>query len=242
MYYEYMTTIVRGINKIYSEEQTVLEQAASFTGKTLAEDGLIYLFGCGHSHMLAEEGFYRAGGLGAVCPILATEVMLHEGAVKSSRLERRADLAEDILNRYPISKKDTLIVFSTSGINGMAIEMARLARKSGAAVIGISSGAYSEDKSRHPEGLRLRDVCDVWIDNGAPHGDASYPIMGTEGNMAPVSTIFGSYILNCILARGAEICVSKGVIPKIYVSGNVEGGFEKNMALIQQYRGKIRSL
>lgn len=242
MFQEYLHAITRTLEKICTDQGPAMEQAAAFVGKTLSEDGLIYLFGCGHSHMLAEEGFYRAGGLGAVSAMLPAEFMLHEGAVKSSALERRADLAEDVMARYPLAPCDTLIVFSTSDINGMPVEMARLGKARGARVIAVSSSAYHSDCSRHPDGLKLHQVCDVWIDNCAPHGDAMLAVSGLEGKMGPVSTAAGAYILHCILARGAEICIESGSIPAHYISGNVEGGREKNQGIIQRYRHRIRAL
>lgn len=242
MFREYLDTIVTQLEAVCRTQTDAMEAAAEVLADSLRADGLIYLFGCGHSHMLAEEGFYRAGGLGAVCPILQSEFMLHEGAVKSSALERRSDLAADVLDRYPISEEDTLIVFSTSGVNGMPVEVARLARLRGARVIGVSSGAYARDESRHPLGLHLAEVCEIFIDNGSPHGDASYSLSCSDDKMAPVSTIAGAYILNCLLARAAELAIEASSQVAIYRSGNVAGGLEQNEGIIRRYRKRMRPL
>ena len=242
MYREYLDTLNRLLENVADTQHDALEQGAAMLSDTLAADGLIYLFGCGHSHMLAEEGFYRAGGLGAVYPVLQSDMMLHEGAVKSSALERRSELAQEVFLRYPMTPKDTLIVFSNSGVNGFPVEMARLATQKGVKTIAVSSSAYREDVSRHPDGLHLAQACLHSIDTGAPHGDASYAIAGTAYKMAPVSTIVSAYILNCLLARAAEMAIARGADPAIYVSGNVEGGREKNEAVIARYRHRIRSM
>ncbi|MBR5288309.1 MAG: SIS domain-containing protein [Clostridia bacterium] len=242
MYREYLDTIERLLENLIKTQHDALETGARMIGETLESDGLIYLFGCGHSHMLAEEGFYRAGGLGAVYPVLQSDLMLHEGAVKSSALERRSELAQEVLARYPMSEKDTLIVFSNSGINGFPVEMARLATSRGVKTIAVSSSAYDEDASRHPEGLHLAQACAHAIDTGAPHGDASYTLTGTPFKMAPVSTIVSAFILNSLLARAAELAIENGKTPAIYVSGNIEGGREMNEAVIARYRHRIRSM
>ncbi|WP_442185466.1 SIS domain-containing protein, partial [Rhizobium leguminosarum] len=52
------------------------------------DDKRVYVFGTGHSHMLAEEVHYRAGGLALTVPVLVGSAMLHEGAVISSVYER----------------------------------------------------------------------------------------------------------------------------------------------------------
>jgi len=242
MFREYLNTIENLLENVLASQEAALNKGAKMIAKTLEGDGLVYLFGCGHSHMLAEEGFYRAGGLGAVCPVLQSDLMLHEGAVKSSALERRSELAQEVFLRYPMTQKDTLIVFSNSGINGFPVEMANLATKKGVKTIAVSSSAYKDDASRHPQGLHLADACMLSIDTGAPHGDASYPLAGTPYQMGPVSTIVSAYILNCLLARGAEMAIEMGADPAIYVSGNIEGGREMNEAVIERYRHRIRSM
>lgn len=242
MYREYLDTLENLLETVLRTQHDALEKGAKMLCDVLMDDGLIYLFGCGHSHMLAEEGFYRAGGLGAIYPVLQSDLMLHEGAVKSSALERRSELAQEVFLRYPMGEKDALIVFSNSGVNGFPVEMARLATLKGVKTIGASSSAYQSDKSRHPDGLHLSDAVNLAIDTGAPHGDASYPIAGTVFKMGPVSTIISAYILNCLLARAAEMAIEKGKAPAIYVSGNIEGGREMNEAVIARYRHRIRSM
>lgn len=242
MYREYLSTIENLLETLVRDQHDALEKGAQMLSDTLAQDGLIYLFGCGHSHMLAEEGFYRAGGLGAVYPVLQSDLMLHEGAVKSSALERRSELAQEVFLRYPMSEKDTLIVFSNSGINGFPVEMARLATDKGVRTIAVSSSAYKDDMPRHPAGLHLAEACIHAIDTGAPHGDASYALAGTQIKMGPVSTIVSAFILNSLLARAAEMTIEKGVMPAIYVSGNIPGGREMNDAVIERYRHRIRSM
>ncbi len=242
MYREYLNTIENLLENVLKTQHDALETGAKLLAQTLKDDGLIYLFGCGHSHMLAEEGFYRAGGLGAVYPILQSDLMLHEGAVKSSALERRSELAKEVFLRYPMSEKDSLIVFSNSGINGFPVEMARLATDRGVKTIAVSSSAYDGDASRHPQGLHLSKACVHAIDTGAPHGDASYALHGTPFKMAPVSTIVSAFILNSLLARAAELAIADGETPSIYVSGNIEGGREMNEAVIERYRHRIRSM
>lgn len=242
MFREYLDTVKKTLDDTVLRQEGKLSRAARLLSDTLVGDGLIYIFGCGHSHIMAEEGFFRAGGLARVCPILTSELMLHEGAVKSSSLERMEELAADIFARYPIAESDTFLVFSTSGVNGLPVEMARLAQEAGARVIAVSSGAYQKDASRHSSGKRLSDFCDVWLDNCAPHGDATMAIKGRDGKMGPVSTISGCFILNALLLEASYLAAAEGHPPEVYVSGNVEGGRERNQALIDRYQDRIRHL
>ena len=63
---DYASVLEKTIENIrLGQRQQILASAESISNVMLA-DGLIYVFGCGHSHILAEETFYRAGGLACV--------------------------------------------------------------------------------------------------------------------------------------------------------------------------------
>ena len=109
MYYQmYRKNVEETLDAIFTKETDGLEKAGQMLAQVLENDGLLYVFGCGHSHMLAEELFYRAGGLAPVYPIFETAAMLHEGAAKSSQIERMSGYAQHVIARYPIGPKDCL--------------------------------------------------------------------------------------------------------------------------------------
>ena len=114
---EYLTKIIENLNLIETEEQEKLEKAAEMVASTIANDGLIYVFGCGHSHLPGLDAFYRAGGLANVSPMLDTDLMLHNGAAKSSRMEKMSGIAEEIFRRYVPTQRDMIFIFSASAIS-----------------------------------------------------------------------------------------------------------------------------
>lgn len=71
-----------------------------------------------------QEGFFRAGGLVRFIPVLDPPLMLHEGALASTRLERLEGYAAGVLARYPVRSGDVMIVASNSGRNAVPIENA----------------------------------------------------------------------------------------------------------------------
>lgn len=202
-------------------EQIVAAGAA--VARALKEDGWWYLFGSGHSHMLAEEAFYRAGGLKRVVPILDSSLMLHESAVQSTQLERLSGLAEILFAERGITARDVLLIASNSGRNAVPVEMAELANAHGVFTIAITSLEHSQkSSSRAPSGRRLFEVADLVIDNGAPYGDAVISISEQVGSMGPVSTITGAAIINAIAIEAASQLDAEGVIADTWVSANVE--------------------
>ena len=243
MYYQqYFETVSQTLNTIFSQESHKIQQAGEMLAETLKKDGLLYVFGCGHSHMLAEELFYRAGGLAPVYPIFETAAMLHEGAAKSSRIERMTGYAQHVMDRYPIGPNDVLLIVSTSGINPFPMEMAEAAKAKGAQVIGISSFAYLGNPSRHPEGKHLPDFCDICVDNHVPTGDATVQVCADGTKAGPVSTIASIAIANSVVLHACEVLNNQGIEPRVFHSGNCPGADGYNATLINDYMPRVRNL
>lgn len=67
----YFNKLQELLSTVEQSEKETITRAAEAIAECIQKDGLIYVFGCGHSHMLAEELFYRAGGLAPIHPIFA---------------------------------------------------------------------------------------------------------------------------------------------------------------------------
>lgn len=242
MYHDYYKNIQQILQNIYIGQSDKIEQAAQFVSESVLNSGIIHVFGCGHSHMLAEEVFYRAGGLVPVNAILEPALMLHTGAAKSSILERMEGYASLIFERYDINNNDILIIASNSGINSVPIEMAIKAIDSGVKVIGITSSGYFNEKSRHSSGELFYQIVDLYINNCVPKGDTVINVKGKKIKTGPASTIAGMFIIHSIILQATELMLKKGVTPPIYISGNIEGGQEYNEKFIKKYKHKLKHL
>src|SRR6185503_363709 len=159
--------------RLLESQRDVLMKVAERMAETTKRDRRIFLFGTGHSHLIAEEGFYRAGGLANVVPILTEHVMLHHLPSLGSRLERTPGLAQLILERYAPQPEEMLFVFSNSGVNQLPVEMALRARERGLFVVSVSSFAYARQAPLSEVGMRLDQSADLALDNGGIPGDAS---------------------------------------------------------------------
>src|SRR3712207_1884819 len=104
------------IKRLQGEQLQLIREAGRLVAEVLRTDQLVHVFGTGHSHMLAEEGLYRAGGLAPVNAILESGLMLHEGAAISTRLEKLPGYSPIVANKYGFEEGDLLIVVSNSGI------------------------------------------------------------------------------------------------------------------------------
>jgi uncharacterized phosphosugar-binding protein len=226
------------LEAIVESQGAVIDRAAAAVVRAITGGGMVYLFGTGHSHMLAEEGHYRAGGLVPVCPILSTALMLHEGAVTSTALERTSGLGPALLNRYHLADQDVLFIFSNSGVNTVPVEVALAAKERGVTLIAVIAKAYAAQAKVGPTGRKLGDLADIVIDNQGPPGDALVDIGETGLKTGPFSTVGGAFILNAILTEAAYRMAEQGQTPPVYISANMPGAAEHNAALIEKYRAR----
>ena len=238
---KYIEKLNDTIAAMAKSECEIIAQVAGIIADSTMKDGLLHLFGCGHSHLAISEAFYRAGGFVPVNPIYETSAMLHEGAVKSSMVERMSGYAVHILDNYETRPGEVIIVFSNSGINSLPIEMALEAKVKGLIVVAVTSMAYKNEKSRHSSGKKLFQVADYVIDTKIPKGDGLVEL--TEGKIiAPGSTAVCAAIVNMLICEIGEHYLRAGEAPPFFISGNVEGGMERNQSYIDRYRHRIKAL
>jgi uncharacterized phosphosugar-binding protein len=239
----YAELIADKIERIRVREFAKIRLAADRIAASLQAGGIWHVFGTGHSHMLAEELFYRAGGLAAVNPILEESLMLHAGAAASARMERLQGLAAIVLDRHSPRPGDVLLIVSHSGRNTVVVEMAEQARLRGMTVIALTSLQQAEaSASRHPEGRHLRELSDIVLDNLGCVGDAAVDVEGLDVRAAPTSTVIGAFIVNALAAEVAERLAGSGAVPDVYSSNNTGEGEARNSSLIRKYKGVIRCL
>ena len=238
-YYDTLTDL---LSRVWETQAPAMERAARALADTLKSGGMIYTFGTGHGHLLALEIFYRAGGLAKVCPILDERLMLHISAAGSTLEERREEIVDELLKKYPVSQGDAVIILSNSGRNAAPVLLAHKARQRGAFVIALTSLRHSSSvSSRNSLGLRLFEAADLVLDNGGIPGDAA--LQFPDGSfVGPTSTAVGAAMLQAMVCRVKEIALSEGVPAEFFVSSNIDGGDEINNRLIEKYKDQIPGL
>ena len=231
---EYLNRITGLLAQRESDETEAMARASDAVADVICRDGIVHVFGCGHSHLPALDTFYRAGGLACVSPVLDEDLMLHDGAAKSSRMEKMSGIAAEAFRRHGVESGDIMVVISASGKNAAPVEMLRSAKAAGVTTIAVSSSAY------RAYGAVLLDEADIPVDCKVPHGDAVIDVGGMK--MGGLSTYASLFILNSVLIDGAKKALARGITPPIYTSGNVEGGTAKNVALEERYFGRVKRL
>jgi uncharacterized phosphosugar-binding protein len=239
----YRNQVVDILDNVINSQAASLDAARDALAEALGNNHLLYVAGSGHSHLLAEEVFYRAGGVAQAQAILDPDLMLHLGAERSTLLEREEGRAERVLADYPVGPGDVVVIASNSGRNAYPIEMALAAKARGATTIALTSLHHAKQTtSRHHSGKLLYQVTDLVLDNRGEYGDASLEIAGRSVRMGPTSTLVGVFILNTLLAEAVNLLSSRGVEIDVYQSANMQGAERDAEAMIAKWRPRIRGL
>jgi uncharacterized phosphosugar-binding protein len=238
---EYANTLQELLQGIVDTQMEQIQRAAEIVAEAIAADGILYTFGTGHSHIIAEDVAYRAGGLALVDAMNEPSLTGHHKVVQSEYMERVEGMAEVMLDYYGLSPHDALVVISNSGRNAAPIEMAMGAKARGVPVIAITSLAHSKGTaSRHSSGRKLYEFADVVIDNGCPKGDCLMHLQGLEQPVGAGSGVAGLFIMHTIIVQAIQNLLERGVEPPVFRSGNLDGSDVFNRQFLQRYKGRIK--
>jgi uncharacterized phosphosugar-binding protein len=228
-----------------SETQTEnISRAADLVVDAILNDGIIQVFGTGHSRSIAMEIAGRAGGLVPANALSIKDLVMYGGTAPSAILdpliERDAGLAQRILDLADTHPEDVFIIASNSGGNGSVVELALLAKGRGHQVIAVTSLEHTRHVvSRHESGKRLFEIADVVIDNCGVFGDAAMPLPA-GGAIAATSSLTGVLIAQMLVAEVCGRLLRMGKEVPVLVSANVPGGDEHNEDLNERYGGRVR--
>jgi uncharacterized phosphosugar-binding protein len=218
------------LDRIERTQSREIERGSALCADAIAADGLVHLFGTGHSRIPVEEMFPRYGSFPGFHPIVELSMTFHtqvvgaNGQRQAMFIERVEGLAETILSNFELDSSDVMMVFSASGLTAVPIEMAIGARERGLKVIAVTSVDQSRaGEPLHSSGTRLLDHADVVLDLCTPPGDAMVEIEGLETPVGPGSTVAAVALVNALKVRTAELLVERGAMPPVLTSASIVG-------------------
>jgi uncharacterized phosphosugar-binding protein len=237
------------LDRLASTQAAALEEASHWCADAIAADGVVHLFGTGHSRIPVEEMFPRYGSYPGFNPIVElsmtfhTEVVGANGQRQAMFIERVPGLAEVILSNFVFGPHDVMIVFSASGLSAVPVEMARGARRRGIRVIAVTSVEMSLTGEPDPRvGARLLDEADLVIDLCTPPADALIALPGLETPVGPGSTVTAVAIVNSLKVRIAELLVERGAMPPVLTRASVVGAERSRDLFEEAYNEHARRL
>jgi uncharacterized phosphosugar-binding protein len=228
--------LLRGIEHRFDEilhrsigkNRDTIVRVATLLADTYRHGAQAYSFGTGHSHVLIEEMFYRAGVPNFIHPLWDAALMLHEGPERSGELEKVRGYYRRIFDQVTWHPGDVLWAISNSGRNWVIVELAQAAKAQGAKVIALTSLDHSRSiKPLSTDGPKLYELADYVLDNCGVLGDATVCLEGVETRVVPTSTFVGVTLIHLVMAEVVTILAGNGhPLPSILVSNNVDGGHD----------------
>lgn len=218
------------MSRIEETQMENIRQAAEIMADSIEAGRWVHTFGCGHATIPIEEMYPRIGGFVGFHPMIElpltffTRITGEMGVHQFLFLERVEGYGVEIMKGYNFDQRDTMWLFSHSGINNVNIDIAIESKKKGMKVIAFGSAAEAKGKkSRHSSGKTIFEVADLVVDTCAPLGDSSVPLKNHRDKVGPVSTMAFVTCVWMTVTTVAEILADRGVKLFIHPSHNVAG-------------------
>jgi len=218
------------MDRIAETQLPSIRKAASVMADSIEARRWVHLFGCGHATIPVEELYPRIGGFVGFHPMIElplsffTRITGEMGVHQFVFLERVEGYGVEIMKGYTFDPRDTMWIFSHSGINSVNIDVALEAKRLGMTLVAYGSAAAAAGRpARHSCGRTIFDVADVVVDTCAPIGDASVPVPGHQDKVGPISTVAFVTCAWMTVCTVAELLAARGVKLYINPSHNVPG-------------------
>lgn len=230
VYTQYLKATTKIIADIAETQMDKIEEASKRFADAIANGGLVHVYGSGHSRMAVEEVFPRYGSYPGFHPIVELSMTYHNQVVGANGqrqamfIENVEGLAEQILRNFVFYPKDVFLLFSTSGVGNVVIEMAMGAKQRGMYVVAVVAVENSlKTPVKHSSGKKLIDIADLVIDTCVPLGDAAVRVPDLIYPVSPTSTIGNTLVVNLVKARVAELLTQAGQPPLVLTSPHFIG-------------------
>jgi len=220
--FDYLDGCEAILRRVRQTQMERIATAAEWCADAIARRGLVHLFGNGHSRMAVEEMWPRYGSFPGFHPIVELSMTYHtqvvgaNGQRQAMWIERQEGLGEVILRNFVFRDYDVMMVFSTSGNNGVVVDVALGAKRRGMRVVAVIAEEYARLlPPGHSSGKRLHEIADLVIDNCALPGDAMVEVPGVDVPVGPGSTIGNTAVVNAIKVLVAAELARRGQPPLV---------------------------
>lgn len=227
---DWLTNARTVIDRLENTQMDAVRAAAELMADSIEAERWVHTFGCGHATLPVEEMYPRIGGFVGFHPMIElplsffTHITGEMGIHQFLFLERTEGYGREIMRSYSFDPRDTMWIFSHSGINPINIDVALRAKELGMKVVVAGSAeAFADKQTRHSSGKKVFEIADVLIDSCVPAVDASVDLKNHQDKVGPISTLSFVTVVWMTITTVAEILADRGVQLHIHPSHNVPG-------------------
>src|SRR5678816_1219501 len=168
------------LDDIEATQGDAIQEAAQLMADSIEAERWVHTFGCGHATIPVEEMYPRNGGFVGFHPMVElpltffTRITGEMGIHQFLCLDRPEGYGRAIMKGYQFDPRDTMWIFSHTGINNVNIDVALRTKELGMRIVATGSAEEAASSTpRHPSGKKLFDIADVAVDTRVPAGDSS---------------------------------------------------------------------
>ncbi len=237
---EYFANLHAVLDRIASSQPEPLTRAVTAITQSVARGGVVHIFGCGHTQMLALEVWYRAGQPAFISPVFDPGLWPQNAPLKGTELERLPGYGTLLARHHDVQPGEVAIIISNSGRNPAPIEVALNFKERGLQIVAVTSMDYATTvPSRHASGKRLHELADIVLDNAGPAGDASIALPDGR-RAAPITTITNAALLGAIFLEVDFALHQQGIEPPVFTSVNMDRDASPNLSYAARYAGRVK--
>ncbi len=246
---DWLNNARNAMSKIEETQLENIKKAAEVMADSIEAKRWVHTFGCGHATLPIEEMYPRIGGFVGFHPMIElpltffTRITGEMGVHQFLFLERAEGYGLEIMKGYNFNKKDTMWIFSHSGINNVNIDIALETKRKGMKLVVFGSANEAKGKlTRHTCGKTIFDLADIVVDTCVPINDASVDLKNHMDRIGPVSTMAFVTTVWMTVCTVGEILVDRGVKLFIHPSHNVPGDTTARERLdeaLAEYKSRI---
>jgi len=239
------------MDRIEATQLDNIQKAAQVMADSIAAGRWVHTFGCGHATLPIEEMYPRIGGFVGFHPMIElplsffTHIVGEMGVHQFVFLERVEGYGKEIMKSYDFDARDTMWLFSHSGVNAVNIDIALEAKEIGMSLVVFGSAEEGKNRTtQHSCGQNLFQLADIVVDNCTPMEDASIPLKNHPDKIAPLSTISFVTAVWMTITTVAEILVEQGEKLYIHPSHNVgdPGARDRLSAALNEYKKRVKKI
>ncbi|MCB1123597.1 MAG: SIS domain-containing protein [Verrucomicrobiae bacterium] len=217
---DYFDKTIGLLDQLLATQMPAIDASAEIFANSIANKGLVFLFGSGHSRMMCEEMAPRQGCFAGFYSWAELALTNHSATVGMNGLrgplflEKVEGYGEELLKGFKFGPNDAFMLISTSGVRPLIVEMALGVKARGMPLVALNALDHARNsKPAHQSGKKLMDIADVVIDNCAPAGDCVSELEGLEWRIGPASTVTGAMAMNMLRCATAEKLLERGHTP-----------------------------
>jgi uncharacterized phosphosugar-binding protein len=246
---EWLNNAREVMSTIENTQLDSIKNAAEIMADSIEQGRWVHTFGCGHATLPIEEMYPRIGGFVGFHPIVElpltffTNIVGQMGVNQFIFLERVEGYGVEIMKGHNFDRRDSMWLFSHTGVNSVNIDIALEAKKRGMKVIVYGSAKEAKGKTtKHSSGKTLFELADIVVDTCTPSQDATVTLKNHIDKIGPVSTMAFITAVWMTITTVAEVLADRGVKLHIHPSHNIPGdgnSKERLQEALDEYKRRI---